>query len=197
MENTNIEKQLSVKERISRISNELKVEKKGENEELRANFIYFNLEDITKALIPMLFKYRLSMEFDMRFIKENDMYRGELEIGDFDDDRKDVRVFTFDIPLAELSGVTKSQSAGATLTYCKRYVIMNVFHIADNSSDLDNSNNKIAKPDAKSFEKLVEKIKASKTPEKLKTWKEWVPVSGLTQGQKDFMLRTIEEMEKK
>ncbi len=183
----------SIKERISRIANELKIEKKGENEEVK--FTYFNLEDITKVLVPLLHKYKMNMEFDMMYRNDSDMYRGELSLEDFDSDK--ARSFHFDIPLAELANVTASQSAGATLTYCKRYMIMNVFHIADNSSDLDNSNNHPSGPKLAPIDKIVDKIKASTTPEKLKVWEEWIPVSGYPQPQKDIMLRVIEEVKKK
>ncbi len=133
------EKSKSVKERIVLISNEIRVSKDGKNEFTKSG--YFQPDDILKALNPLLQKYRLILEFDMQFIKEIEMYRGELTVADFDDD-KETRVFHFDIPMQELKGAGRAQSAGATQTYCKRYMLMNAFNLADNKADLDNSKNK-------------------------------------------------------
>lgn len=131
----------SVKERIVIISNELRVSKDGRNDFIKAG--YFKPDDIMQAINPLLEKYRLIVEFDMTFSKEIEMYRGELTIEDFDDD-KGARACHLDIPMQELKGVGMAQSAGATQTYCKRYMFMSAFNISDNKADLDNSKNKPA-----------------------------------------------------
>ena len=43
----------------------------------------------------------------------------------------------FDIPLTTVAGASEAQNAGATMTYCKRYMIMNAFNIAENEVDPD------------------------------------------------------------
>jgi hypothetical protein len=106
---------LSVKERIVKIANEIRLAKSGKNEFMKAN--YFQPDDILKAINPLLQKYSLIAEFNMEFIKEIEMYRGTLVIEDFNS-AGGLRSYKFDIPMQELKGAGRAQSAGATQTYC-------------------------------------------------------------------------------
>lgn len=130
----------SVKERIVIISNEIRVTKAGKNDFMKAE--YFKPDDIMRALNPLLEKYRLFSYFKMVFLKEIEMYSAELTIEDLDS--LDMKVYYFHIPMQVLKGAGEAQSAGATITYAKRYSFMNVFNISDNKSDLDNPKNKLA-----------------------------------------------------
>src|SRR5258708_1498249 len=128
-ENSN--KVTSVKERIVLISNEIRVSKDGKNEFTKSG--YFQPDDILRALNPLLKTHQLITEFDMSFAKEIEMYRGILRIKDFGS--TDEVSYLFDIPMQELKGAGRAQSAGATQTYCKRYMLMNAFNLADNKAD--------------------------------------------------------------
>jgi hypothetical protein len=131
---------LSVKERIVKISNEIRIGKDGKNS--FQNYEYFKPDDIAKALNPLLERHELLIHFNMPYSKEKGMYEAKLTIVDIKSD--DQVVYLFDIPLTELKGTGMAQNAGATMTYAKRYLQMNVFNLADNSADPDNEKNKPA-----------------------------------------------------
>ena len=156
-------KKPSVKERIVLISNEIRISKEGKNEFTRSG--YFQPDDILRAINPLLKAHRLIAEFDMEFIKEIEMYRGTLTIEDFDTAAS--RAYKFDIPMQELKGAGRAQSAGATQTYCKRYMFMNTFNLADNKADLDNKNNRPGGKDTGSID-WEKKLKSAKNLEELK-----------------------------
>jgi len=144
-----MEKQ-SVKLRIIKISNELRLKKQGRNE--WAKYDYFKPDDIMRAITPLLEKYNLIAIFNMEFIGETYNYKGTLKLEDCNSD--DHVLYRFDIPLTEVKGAGSGQNAGATQTYCKRYMFMNTFNIADNKDDLDN---KTPKKEIK--QDMIEKIK--------------------------------------
>ena len=130
----------TVSERIVKISNEIRVQKAGHNEFTRSG--YFQPDDIMKAINPLLSKYSLISLFNMTFSKEKDMYEGVLQIADstnkVDSGEQTKITYRFDIPMQELKGnAGKAQNAGATQTYCKRYMFMNAFNLADNKADPD------------------------------------------------------------
>lgn len=169
------ENKKSVKERIVIISNEIRVTKAGKNDFIKAE--YFKPDDIMIALNPLLKKYRLFSYFKMVFVKEIEMYSAELTIEDFDS--LDMKVYYFHIPMQVLKGTGEAQSAGATITYAKRYSFMNVFNISDNKSDLDNPKNKPA--EKIDWEKMLRNTKNRKELEVIwlkipnserETWKE-------------------------
>lgn len=125
----------TVRERIVKISNEIRIIKAGKNEFTKTG--YFQPDDILRAINPLLLKYDLFSVFNMTWNKEKDMYEGSLGI-------QDVRLnsfveYKFDIPMQHLKGnAGEAQNAGATQTYCKRYMFMNAFNLADNKMDPDN-----------------------------------------------------------
>ena len=96
----------------------------------------------------------------MPYSKDKGMYEAKLTIADIKS--MDEVVYLFDIPLTTLRGTGEAQNAGATMTYAKRYLQMNVFNLADNSADPDNDKNKPA--DNTDYEK---KLKGAKTIEEL------------------------------
>jgi len=131
------EEKLSVKKRIVKISNLLRVKKEGENK--FANYTYFQPDAILANLNPLLEEYNLFIKFQLRIHpqKEN-FYVGELTIEDVDNS-DDKEVYYFDIEKAEVKGANPAQNSGATLTYGKRYSLMNAFNIADNDDDFDSN----------------------------------------------------------
>lgn len=129
-------KELTVKQRIVKISNEIRLQKDG----TKARFEYFRPDDIMNAINPLLLKYDLITIFDMGYSKEKEKYEGVLTIEDATetDETKIQKVsYKFDISEASVMSANASQNDGATQTYCKRYMLMNAFNIADNDADPD------------------------------------------------------------
>lgn len=162
----------SVKERIILISNEIRIGKSGSNEFTRSN--YFQPDEVLRAITPLLHKYNLISIFKMPFNKDKEMYEGSLTIEDFD--TPEAVTFTFDIPMQELKSVGRAQMAGATQTYCKRYLFMDAFNLADNKADPDSKNNKPA--DNKDYKK---KLEGAKTLDELQ--KIWASVPPIVKGE--------------
>jgi|GEM_PF-4753472 len=131
------EEKLSVKKRIVKISNLLRVKKEGENK--FANYTYFQPDAILANLNPLLEEYDLFTKFELKVhpTKAN-YYLGELTIEDVDTE-DDKQIYEFDIEKAEVKGANAAQNSGATLTYGKRYSLMNAFNIADNDDDFDSN----------------------------------------------------------
>jgi len=151
------EEKLSVKKRIVKIANLLRVKKEGENK--FANYTYFQPDAILANLNPLLEEYDLFTKFELKVhpTKEN-YYLGELTIEDVDtEDGK--QIYEFDIEKAEVKGANAAQNSGATLTYGKRYSLMNAFNIADNDDDFDS--NKMTELHKKNTRNTYNNIKKS------------------------------------
>lgn len=131
------EEKMSVKKRVIKIANLLRVKKDGENK--FANYIYFQPDAILANLNPLLEEYNLFTKFQLKVhpTKEN-FYVGELTIEDVDTE-EGKQIYVFDIEKAEVKGANPAQNSGATLTYAKRYSLMNAFNIADNDDDFDSN----------------------------------------------------------
>lgn len=140
---------LSIKRKIVEISKELRGKLKKDGENTYSNYNYFKPDDIQIALSPLLEANNLFKHFTMPFNAEKQKYEGKLRIEDIDDDKQFIE-WQLDIPLAQLTASSEAQGAGATQTYCQRYLIMNAFSIADNNDDLDAKNPKVfLKPETK------------------------------------------------
>jgi len=171
---------MSVKSRIVKISNEIRVGKDGKN--TFQNYDYFKPDDIAKALNPLLEKYNVIALFNMVFSKEKEMYEGKIAIEDLDS--QDFVNYQFDIPLTTLKGTGEAQNAGATLTYCKRYMIMSIFNLGDNSSDPDNEKNKPA-------EKIDYKAILLKSTSLEELQKIWTSLPPIAKGQLNILKEEI------
>lgn len=135
------DKNLNLFQKIIEITNEIKIKKSGKN--THAKFSYFTPEDVYNAINPLLKKYGLFIKFDLIKSKEQDLYNSTAEVFDLNSEREDKSlVYKFDIPQTQVHGASAGQNAGATLTYAKRYMLMNIFNIADNESDLDSKDQK-------------------------------------------------------
>lgn len=146
------EEKLSVKKRIIKIANLLRVKKEGENK--FSNYMYFEPDAILSELNPLLEENNLITLFNLKVHDfKDDYYTAYLTIADTDTDEK--VEYQFDIEKAEVKGANKAQNSGATLTYAKRYSLMNAFNIADNDDDFDS--NKMTK---------LQKENTSTTPNK-------------------------------
>jgi trimethylamine:corrinoid methyltransferase-like protein len=62
-------------------------------------------------------------------------YQGELILSDVETEESET--YIFDILKATVKGANEAQNSGATLTYAKRYSLMNAFNIAENNADFD------------------------------------------------------------
>lgn len=129
---------LSVKKRITIISNKLRLGKDGKN--TFSGYEYFKPDDILKKLNPLLEELELITIFSLK--NQGDYYTAILTVEDTESDSK--VEYTFDIAKATVKGANEAQNSGATLTYAKRYSLMNAFNIADNDMDFDSD--KMDKP---------------------------------------------------
>lgn len=168
---------MTIKQKIVTISNQLRVTKDGTN--TFAKYDYFKPDDILKALNPLLKEHNLFMSFNLPFNKEKVMYEATLYFEDLEDEKQNI-TYKFDIPLTKVSGASEAQGAGATMTYAKRYSIMNAFSIADNDDDLDNkkpiSNPPVAKVNEPEQQEMVKCAKCgsfTKNRKGIKNGKEW------------------------
>ena len=188
---------LSVKRRIIEISNKLSLKKTGENK--FAKYKYFTPENIMSALNPLLKEYNLITFFVMDS-KDNKIFKGKLIVEDCDSDER--MRYRFMVPFNEVKGSSAAQAAGATLTYCKRYSLMNAFNIAgDDDLDkvVDGKNVKESKVATKQITVVgaIKQIKECKDFEKLQKYKGWVSLQEhFNENQKNVLLRNIEEQEK-
>lgn len=131
---------MNIYQKIIAVSEELRITKEGDN--TFKGFKYFRPDDIAKAIVPLLKKHELILFFDMPFSKEKDKYEGKLVILESDkaklpEGQIEKVELQFDIPLTTVASASEAQNAGATMTYCKRYMIMNAFNIAENEADPD------------------------------------------------------------
>lgn len=130
-EDLSIKPKESIKTRIMKIANELRVSRDSEN--TFAHYTYISPDVILRSLNPLLLKYELITHFTLEPFEEG--FKGILLIEDLD--ANDNIVYVIFIDRADVKGANKAQISGATLTYAKRYCLMNAFNIADNSDDLD------------------------------------------------------------
>lgn len=127
---------INIYQKIIAVSEDLRIPKEGNNN--YKGFKYFKPDDIAREIVPLLKKHELILFFNMPFNKDKGMYEGKLIIEESGDSSAKVEL-QFDIPLTSVQGATEAQNAGATLTYCKRYMIMNAFNLADNEADPDHT----------------------------------------------------------
>lgn len=152
-----VQKQESVKARIVQISNEIRIKKDGRND--FGKYDYFTPETLVASLNPLLLKYRLITLFNLVNDDANPMkYHAELTIEDFDSDDSVDYFFDIDRPV-DMKGANTTQVGGSTLTYAKRYSLMNAFNITDNKDDPDSKPPEVAKPEVDpEVQKIINEI---------------------------------------
>lgn len=122
----------------------LNVKKAGHND--YSNYDYYTPEQIGAIMGEIEKKFNLFMHFDLirdDFGKEI----GILKVIDIESEGHATWKMATDV--AELKATNKAQQYGGTMTYCKRYLQMNAFDIADNSADFDSIEKAKKKADAK------------------------------------------------
>lgn len=155
---------MSVKERIIRISNELKIEKTGWN--TYGEYAYITPEDLENALRPLLLKYRTFTHLDVRHM-ENGRNIAVLTISTFEND-DDAQIYTMDVPDITLKAANAAQSVAGLRTYCSRYLKMSAFNVAENSDDLDANNNSDTGENKKGTAKEKQSAEKKNPDEKIK-----------------------------
>lgn len=148
----------TVKKRIVLISNKLRIGKDGKN--TFSNYNYFKPDDIMQALNPLLEEYNLILIFNLN--NKESYYQAQLIVEDTESD--DRQEYIFDIQKATVKGANEAQNSGATLTYAKRYILMNCFNIADNDADFD-SDKMTKKSNSKYENKIPENNNTFSFPE--------------------------------
>lgn len=127
---------MNLYQKIIEISNELRVAKDGKNKGI--GFNYFNADDIANKLNPLMKKHGVFIKFEIVLKKEferDNIYTSLVTVFDTDTDKS--IEYQFDIKEAVVQRAQGAQATGATITYAKRYMLMNIFNIADNKDDPD------------------------------------------------------------
>ena len=134
--------ELTLMQRILKITNELKVKKNGKN--TFSKYDYFKLEDITDALNPLLEKYSVLLHYTLEQKEAGESFRGTLTL--FDAGNPEVKLqYILDGNKADVKGASGIQMSGATITYGKRQSIMNAFNLSEDD-DPDNNENDSKNP---------------------------------------------------
>ena len=116
---------MNIYEKIQNVKKELlemKLKKTGENK--FAGFKYYELSDITPAIIELCDKYKLFTKVSFNYEK------AILEITDIEK-TEDTIVYTSPMEELELKGCNKIQALGGTETYQRRYLYMTAFDIIE------------------------------------------------------------------
>lgn len=123
---------MNLLEKIVTIQNELRATKDGTN--TFAKYNYFQPDTILNLLNPLLQKHKVFIRFNLHY--KDTHYQAELIICDVEKPEA-IETYVFDILKATVKGANEAQNSGATLTYAKRYSLMNAFNIAENDADFD------------------------------------------------------------
>lgn len=136
-----MDQELTLMQRILKITNALKVEKNGKPAVGKEN--YFKLEDIQKVLNPLLLQHNVFMHYtavDIEGSENKGKFRSTLVLFDATNPENKIE-YIADMKNAEIRSAAEIQMSGANITYGKRYAVMNAFNISDDSDDPDNPKN--------------------------------------------------------
>lgn len=136
----------SLKERMVLIANELIIGKDGRN--TFSDYDYIRPDDLQNALKPLLLKYKVFYFFNVIKDEVSGRNIATLELSDFDSEYEPIK-YSMEVEDIIIKGANSVQSAGGVRTYCKRYLLMDAFDIADNADDLDNNKTTEDKPTTK------------------------------------------------
>lgn len=159
---------MNIYEKIQKVKEEFlakNIKKSGQNK--FAGFSYYELSDITPAIIELCNKHKLFTAF--RFNQEEAI----LEIVNIEEP-KEVQIYSSPMEELELKGCNKIQALGGTETYQRRYLYMAAFDIIENdlfdktSGTKENESKKITKEQIKKINDLVDDIPAMLNYFKLK-----------------------------
>jgi hypothetical protein len=126
--------EMKLYEKVLHISRDLRLSKEGKNKGI--GFNYFNPDDINREITPLLIKYGVFIRFDLVLKQGSEtIYTALASVIDIATDKQ--IDYQFDIKEAVVQRAQGAQATGATITYAKRYTYMNIFNIADNKDDPD------------------------------------------------------------
>jgi hypothetical protein len=166
-ETTNEKAPMTIFEKITEISNLIRIGKEGKNE--YKIFEYFTPDQIAISLNPLLQKFKTTLLFHMQ--PQGEKFLCNLQLRDYENNTGYTEKMVFS--KASVQGAGDIQNEGATMTYAKRYMTMNMFNIADSKADPDKS--KVAEKKESNEEgrkKAIDILSSSKTKEELeKNWK--------------------------
>lgn len=163
-EDKNMMSTLSVKERITRLSDELVINKTGWNS--YGNYAYVTPEDLDNALKPLLVKYRLFVHFDVIRTQDN-RNAAVLTIEDFDSE-DGMQHYSMNVEDISLKAANVVQSAGGLRTFCSRYLKMTAFSVSENVEDLDSDVKRGEEENEKPKKTSAPKSEAKNPDEKIK-----------------------------
>lgn len=137
-------KSMGIKMKKTLISYELgnmEIKKSGRN--TYSNYDYMELDDFLPYLRSLFVKYRVCTEFSMD--SENKI--AILNLKDCDSETN--LVFTMPYETPEIKATNQMQKIGGAATYCRRYLLINAFDIAESdmldSQHVDNSKSNVDK----------------------------------------------------
>ncbi len=211
-------KKKNICEKIVDISNEIRIKNKAGKNSFKG-FDYYKPEQINEAINPLLQKYSLAIFFhflpcreyirtktetvkkvsgeEVKVIETTvKEYKCRLEVVDYESG--ETKQFISEYPEADIQGATDIQNRGGTMTYAKRYMLMNVFNIGDCSIDPDNKQENQKHKDNKRITVMeagdrIDKIKKSEDIDKAY---DWIEDSAFNDTQKNLLHRKLEEKAK-
>lgn len=128
MKNLNVYKKITASRQLIKGS---PLKKQGKN--TYSGYDYFTPDQVDKLVNDACKENGLFTKFDL--IRHEEKIMGILEIIDLESGESTDFKMAMDIP--EIKATNISQQLGGAMTYCKRYLLMNAFDIADNSIDFD------------------------------------------------------------
>lgn len=114
---------------------ETKLKKEGYNE--YSNYYYFTPEQIDKLVSEVCRDLDLFCKYDMK--KNDNGIHASCIVIDLKTSESIEYILCTDIPVLKATNI--AQQLGGAVTYSKRYLLMNIFDIVDNTLDFDSKNN--------------------------------------------------------
>ena len=133
MSSTEVRK--TVKQRIIEISNSMKMSNDGKVEFGKTKYNYITPDSIKNSLKPLLLEHKLFLHFTQT---KNEVGNnvGILTVSDFDTN-DGAEIYTMEINGDISIGGNAVQGHGGLRTYMFRYLCLDAFMIADNSTDIE------------------------------------------------------------
>lgn len=122
-----------------------------------SKYDYFTPEQVDALVLAACDHAQLDFHFDLR--EDSFGIYGELRVVNLDDP-SDFIFYTQRSAIPEIKATNRTQQYGGAMTYTRRYMLQNVFCIADNKLDFDHNNGGLADVITQSqVDSLVEMIK--------------------------------------
>lgn len=106
-----------------------------------SKYDYFTPEQVDALVLSACETAQIDFHFDMR--EDSFGIYGELRVVNLDDPR-DFIFYSQRSAIPEIKATNRTQQYGGAMTYTRRYMLQNVFCIADNKLDFDHNNGGLA-----------------------------------------------------